>query len=324
MSKVIALIDLDTPVYKAAAAVEERGIIVTHSPTGIQKNFSTRTEFKDLLKSKDKIAQLSEYKIEDTQEAEPIENALHILNNHIKFILDSFWCDEAIYMMSGRSNFRNDLPLPTKYKSNRVALKPLLLKQVQTYAWKKYNAVVTQLEEPDDMQVWMGYEILKQGDIPVMVATDKDARAYSGLSLFNPDKPDQGVQVIPDLGSIWEDDKGKVRALGMKQYGLQQIIGDRIDGFSPTELCGAKFGEKSALKLLEPCKTEKEVLEVVVSKYKEWYPEPFVYTSWNGKKIKSDWKHMLNLYHMCCRMKETKDDPLIAYDFYKRYGVTLE
>lgn len=324
MSKVIALIDLDTPVYKAAAAVEERGIIVTHSPTGIQKNFGTRTEFKELLKNKKKFDKLEEYEIEDTQEAEPVEHAYHILNNHIKFILDSFWCDEAIYMMSGRTNFRNDLPLPTKYKSNRTAIKPLLLKQVQTFAWKKYNAVVTQFEEPDDMQVWMGYEVLKRGDIPVMVATDKDSKAYSGLSLFNPDKPDQGVQVIPDLGSIWEDEKGKVRALGMKQYGLQQIIGDRIDGFSPTELCKVKFGEKSALKLLEPCKTEKEVLEVVVSKYREWYPEPFKYTAWNGKKVKSDWKHMLNLYHCCCRMKETKDDPLIAYDFYKRYGVVLE
>jgi len=324
LSKVIALIDLDTPVYKAAAAVEERGIIVTHSPTGVQKSFGTRTEFKDLLKSKDKIDKLSEYEIQDTQEAEPVENACHILNSHIKFILDSFWCDEVVYMMSGKTNFRNDLPLPTKYKSNRVALKPLLLKQVQTFAWKKYKVIVTQNEEPDDMQVWMGYEILERGDIPILVTGDKDSKAYSGLSLFNPDKSEDGVQLIPDLGSIWEDEKGKVRALGMKQYGLQQLIGDSIDGFKPTELCGVKFGEKSALKLLEPCKTEKEVLEVVVQQYRKWYPEPFEYTAWNGKKVESDWKHMLNLYHCCCRMKETKDDPLIAYDFYKRYGVNLD
>lgn len=324
MSKVIALVDLDTPVYKAAAAVEERGIIVTHSPTGVKKSFGTRTEFKDLLKSKDKIDKLSEYEIQDTQEAEPVGNACRVLNNHIQIILDSFWCDEVVYMMSGKTNFRNDLPLPTKYKSNRVALKPLLLKQVQTFAWKKYKAIVTQNEEPDDMQVWMGYEILKRGDIPILVTGDKDSKAYSGLSLFNPDKPDEGVQVIPDLGSIWEDEKGKVRALGMKQYGLQQLIGDTIDGFKPTELCGVKFGEKSALKLLEPCKTEKEVLEVVVQQYQKWYPEPFEYTTWNGKKMESDWKYMLNLYHCCCRMKETRDDPLIAYDFYKRYGVILE
>ena len=324
MSKIIALIDLDTPVYKAAAAVEERGIIVTHSPTGIQKSFSTRTEFKDLLKSKDKIDKLSEYEIEDTQEAEPAEHAFHILNNHIKFILDSFWCDEVVYMISGKTNFRSELPLPTKYKSNRVGLKPLLLKQVQTYAWKKYKAIVTQNEEPDDMQVWMGYEILKRGDVPILCTGDKDSKAYSGLSLFNPDKPEMGVQVIPELGLILEDEKGKVRANGMKQYGLQMLVGDSVDGFKPTELCGVKFGEKSAMKLLEHCETEKEVLEVVVSKYKEWYPESFEYTAWNGDRVESDWKHMLNLYHCCCRMKETKADPLIAYDFYKRHGVVIE
>ena len=324
MSKVIALIDLDTPVYKAAAAVEERGIIVTHSPTGVQKSFSTRTEFKDLLKSKDKIDKLSEYEIEDTQEAEPVEHAFHILNNHIKFILDSFWCDEVVYMISGKTNFRSDLPLPTKYKSNRVGLKPLLLKQVQTYAWKKYKAIVSDGDECDDMQIYMGYEILKRGDIPVVCSIDKDSKAYSGLSLFNPDKPELGVQVIPELGNIWVDESDEVRAMGMMQYGLQQLIGDTIDGFKPTELCNKRFGAKSALKILKDCKTEKEVLEVIVSKYKEWYPESFEYTAWNGAKIESDWKHMLNLYHACCRMKETKDDPLIAYDFYKRYGVTLE
>lgn len=324
MSKVIALIDLDTPVYKAAAAVEERGIIVTHSPTGIQKSFSTRTEFKDLLKSKDKIDKLSEYEIEDTQEAEPVDHAFHILNNHIKFILDSFWCDEVVYMISGKTNFRSELPLPTKYKSNRVGLKPLLLKQVQTYAWKKYKAIVTQNEEPDDMQVWMGYEILKRGDIPILCTGDKDSKAYSGLSLFNPDKPELGVQVIPELGDIWVDESDEVRAIGMMQYGLQQLIGDTIDGFKPTELCNKRFGAKSALKILKDCKTEKEVLEVIVNKYKEWYPNPFEYTAWDGKKIQSDWKHMLNLYHACCRMKETKDDPLIAYDFYKKHGVVLD
>jgi len=325
LSKVIALIDLDTPVYKAAAAVEERGIIVTHSPTGIQKSFGNRTEFKDLLKSKDKLDKLIEYKIEDTQEAEPAEHAFHILNNHIKFILDSFWCDEVVYMISGKTNFRNDLPLPTRYKSNRTELiRPLLLKQVQSYAWKKYKAIVTENEEPDDMQIWMGYEILKRGDTPIIVSIDKDSKAYSGLSLFNPDKASDGVQVIPDLGDITEDEKGKVRATGMMQYGFQMLVGDSVDGFKPTELCNIKFGEKSALKLLQNCKDEIEILDAVVNKFREWYPKPFEYTAWNKETVQSDCLHMLSLYHKCVRMKESKDDMLIAEDFYKAYGVLIK
>ena len=104
----------------------------------------------------------------------------------------------------------------------------------------------------------------------------------------------------------------------MKQYGLQQLIGDTIDGFKPTELCGVKFEEKSALKLLEPLQDRERSSEVVVKQYQKWYPT-FEYTTWNGKKMEST-EVYINHHHCCCRMKETKDDPLIAYDFYKRYG----
>lgn len=318
MSKRIALLDLDTPVYKAAAAVEQRSILVTHSPTGIQKSFSNRTEFKDLLKEKEKLDKIAEYTIVDVQEPEPIENALHILKNHVDNILESIWPDEVIYMLSGKTNFRNHLPLPTKYKSNRTAVRPLLLKQVQTYAWKKYNAIVTVNEEPDDMQVWMGYEILNRGDIPILVTGDKDAKAYTGLHLFNPDHPENGTEVIPALGTIAEDSKGKVRATGMMQYGFQMLVGDGIDGYKPTDLCNIKFGEKSALKALKDCKSEQEVLQTVIEHYQRWYPSEFTYTAWNGEIIQSSWLHMLSLYHQCVRMKETKDDPLLAYEFYKR------
>lgn len=324
MSKRIALLDLDTPVYKAAAAVEQRSILVKHEPTGIQKTFSNRTEFKDLLREKEKLNKIAEYTVTDVQEPEPIENALHILKSHVENILESIWPDEVVYMISGKTNFRNDLPLPTKYKSNRTAIRPLLLKQVQMYAWKKYSAVVTVNEEPDDMQVWMGYEILNRGDTPILITTDKDAKAYSGLYLFNPDHHECGVEEIPILGSIKEDSKGKVRANGIMQYGLQMLIGDSVDGYRPTELCKVKFGEKSALKALQDCKTPQEVLQVVIEHYQRWYPSDFTYTAWNGKKIESNWKHMLNLYHCCVKMKETKDDPLIAFDFYKRFGVDLK
>ena len=66
------------------------------------------------------------------------------------------------------------------------------------------------------------------------------------------------------------------------------------------------------------------MIQIKTQELREWYPESFEYTAWNGDRIESDWKHMLALFHKCVRMKETKDDPLIAYDFYKRYGVVIE
>ena len=180
------------------------------------------------------------------------------------------------------------------------------------------------MEECDDMQVWMGYEELQKGNVPVLIASDKDAKAYSGLFLFNPDKPELGVIEIGQLGSIIIDDKNKVRATGLLQYSLQMLIGDTVDSYRPTELCGVKFGEKGAYKLLKDCTTEQDALLVVINQYKLWYPSEFSYNTWDGVAKESSWKHMLNLYHCCVRMKETKDDALIAYDFYRRFNINLE
>lgn len=323
MSKTIALFDLDTPIYKAAAACEQRTIEVTHTPTGATRVFKNRTEFKELLKSKDKLQLIEQYKIEDQQEAEPLSHAIKLLKSQVEGTLDCIWPDHTVYMLSGPKNFRNDLPLPSPYKGTRSPIRPLLLKELRQYAKKQFNALQSDMEECDDTQVWMGYEELAKGNKPVLIASDKDAKAYSGLFLFNPDKPQEGLNEIPALGEIFIDDKNKVRANGMMQYGLQMTIGDRIDSYAPTEICGVKFGEKSAYKLLKDCKTEQEILGVVQKQYKLWYSSEFTYTDCHGSIRESNWLGMMQLYHSCVRMKETKNDKLNVSEFFSKYGVEL-
>lgn len=325
MSKTVAIIDLDTPIFKAAVSHQTDKVKVTHTKTGIQKEFKNKTEFKDLLKSKDKLIKLPEYTIEAFVESvQPLHFAIKALKNNIDSINDALWTDEVIYVMSGKNNFRDDLPLPTKYKSNRPQIRPVLLKEIQKFAWKHYNAVVANGKEADDLQIYLGYEELSKGNTPVVVAVDKDAKAYSGLSLYNPDKPQLGTLVIPDVGEVYLDSKGEIRALGMMQYGVQCLLGDSCDGFRPTDLCKVKFGNVSAYKALKDCKTEKEILEVVVGFYKKWYPVEFEYTCWQGKVHSSNWLGMLQLYHRCCRMQETENDPLDVKEFFKSYGVSLD
>lgn len=323
MSKTIALFDLDTPIYKAAAACEERTIEVTHTPTGATKIFKNRTEFKDLMKSKDKLKDIHLYEIQDQQEAEPLSHAIKLLKSQVESTLDCIWPDSVVYMLSGPNNFRNNLPLPSPYKGTRSPIRPLLLKELRRYAKKQFNAVQSDMEECDDMQVWMGYEELAKGNKPILIASDKDAKAYSGLFLFNPDKPGDGINEIPKLGSIWIDGKNKVRANGMMQYGLQMCIGDIVDSYRPTEICGVKFGEKSAYKLLKDCTTEQEILNLVKKQYQLWYSSDFIYTDYNGNSVESNWLGVMQLYHSCVRMKETRHDSLNIKDFFHKYGVTL-
>ena len=320
--QVVTIVDLDTPVYKACAATEKRSIEVLHK-SGATKEFNTRTEFKELLKSKNKLDRIDEYEIKDIQVAEPVEHSCQILKNLISRIIEDTAPDKTIFLISGSTNFRNDLELPTKYKSSRTGIRPLNLKEVQEWAKVKYKALVSVNEEPDDSQIWVGYQELAKGNKPIIVTIDKDSKSYSGLWLYNPDKAELGSVLIPGLGEIVIDSKNKVRATGFMNYALQCLVGDTTDSYRPNELAGSSFGEKTAYKLLKDCTSEKEILEQVLQQYKKWYPEPFVYKAWDGTEIQSDWKHMLCLYHKCVRMKETPNDPLDAVEFYKRYGVEL-
>ena len=324
MKKRILVLDLDTPCFSVASVCETRSVKVKHEPTGKEKVFKHRTEFKEMLSEKGKLDRLGEYSFTDIQEPEDISHALHSLKHMVERIKNDVEADEAIYCISGDNNFRDNLELPVKYKSNRASMiRPVLLKEVRQYAINKLNPVICNGEEADDFIVYKGYELLAQGHEPIMSSPDKDSLAYSGLLIYNQDKPELGVRRIPALGNLWIDDKNKLRGQGFLWYCTQILIGDSVDGLKPTYLAKKKFGEKSAYALLKDCKSEQEALSVVVSKYKEWYNAPVTYTAWNGKEYTKDWFEMLQMYHKAIRMKETKDDDLDLAKFFERFGLTL-
>lgn len=324
MSKRIAIIDLDTPCFAASSVTEERSILVTHQPSQIQKKFKNRTEFKELLKSKDKLDKLGEYSIVDQQEPEPIENACQVLKQMVKNYEAAVGASESMFFISGKGNFRDELELPHKYKSNRTdMIRPLLLSDVKQFAIHKYRAQVTNGYEPDDAIIFTAYDLKARGYEPVIISVDKDSLAYSGLLLYNQDKPEQGVIELPEFGSLWIDEKGKVRGMGFVWYCFQNLLGDKTDFFCPTDICNVKFGEKSAYKLLKDCKTESEALQVVIDQFRKWYPEITTYTAWNGKEYSKSYLELLDLYFKCCRMKSHEFDELNFLEFAEPYGVKL-
>jgi hypothetical protein len=322
MNKRILILDLDTPCFAAAAVAEDRSVLVTHVPTGIQKSFKTRTEFKEVLKAKQREDKLSEYSYEDVQVAEPIENACHTLKSMINNYCEALDYEDIQYFISGSNNFRDSLPLPTKYKSSRTGtIRPLLLSDVKKFATAKYKATVCHGEEPDDAIIYTAYDLQRQGYEPILISIDKDSLAYSGLSIYNQDKPEQGIVKIPELGSLWIDDKGKVRGNGFMWYGLQHLLGDKTDSFNPAELAKVKYGEKSAYKLIYECKFEEEVLEKILWQYKKWYPQAVTYIAWNGLVHTADYLVIADLYFKCCRMKTDEFDDLDFMKFLDKYGV---
>lgn len=322
--KRMIIFDCDIICYRASAVVEKRTIKVTHIKSNKVKEFNTRTEFKEYLKDLKYEYVSDDYEIVDIQTPEDIKVALAIVKNQIDDIISRTWADETLFYISGKNNFRDSLPLPTKYKGTREnTIRPILLPDVRQYVVDKYKAKIINDMEVDDMVIISGYEYLKKGYDVTIITNDKDSKAYSGLKIFDFTKgEDAREEVLPQFGKLWIDEKTKKpKGNGFIWFCFQWVNGDITDCFKPSELSGDKFGDMSSYNLLKDCKDEKEAIEAVIGQYKKWYPKQFAYDDWQGKKHKVTYKHMLDLYFKCCRMKETTDDTLDYNKFVKKYGV---
>ena len=325
--------DGDALAFRAAAAIEKRTVKATHIKSGRSKIFKTQTELKKLVESKGKVFSKEDYLLEPERESLDVSVGSNIVRNQIEQINSQLFADEYLICLSGKMNFRDALPLPTKYKSSRAVLeRPEHLKALKTYLWRKHPSLLADNHEADDDLIIKGYEYLAKGYTVILAQQDKDAFAYSGLNVYDFTQEQPVVHLLPEFGSLWLETKlsgvkqtkvHKVRGEGFIWFCFQWLNGDPTDDYKPCELSGVKFGEKSAYDLLVNCTTDQEALQVVVDKYKEWYPVPFAYTCWEGKIYKADYKTILQLYYSCAKMMQTEDDPMDALVFLSDKGIDL-
>lgn len=323
MSKTIVIYDGDTLAYRASAAIEKRSIKVKHNPTGKTKVFKNRTLFKEHMLTAGKEI-TDDYSIEDIQESEPIENCLHILKSQIKRINEDLFADEYLICLSGKANFRDALPLPSKYKGAREGLvRPIHLKDAKNYLYKNHPSLLAKMAEADDDLLIKGYEYLNNGYTIILAGCDKDSYSASGLHLYDFTKDNPQVELVPYGVGYLKDTGKKITGRGFMWLAYQWILGDLTDCFCPYELTNVRFGAKTAYKLLKDLTTEKELIEAVINQYKKWYPNSFEYTAWNGDIIQGDYKQQMQLYLKCAKMMTTEDDDLDLGKFLDKYGVTL-
>lgn len=321
-NKRIGLIDGDLLAYVCAAAAEERSIKVTHSPTGITKSFKNRTEFKEKMQSRGKEI-TEDYSIEDIQEAESPAFCFKVIRMKIEKYKRDLSLDEVEIWTDDINNFRLQLPLPSLYKGQRdEMIRPLLLKEAKGYLKRSQGAHSPDGCETDDVITYRAYEELSKGNLPVVISFDKDSMQCSGLEIYN--EKAEMLYVIPELGHLTYHKTKGVKGSGVKFLCLQWMWGDPSDNYHSAELAEEKFGAKSAFDILEPLESPKECIEAVVAKFKQWYPEPFVYKDWRGNQIKADWRSLLDLYFKCCYMKRSKDDPSDSNVFFHQYDVDPE
>lgn len=317
--KKVLILDGDTVAYRCSAANEERSILVQHTPTGKEKVFKHRTEFKESMQERGKEI-TDDYVINDVQTPQPIEYALSTVKNHINRLKEQIEADEVIIYAGEQFNFRLDLPLPKKYKGNRANnIRPVHLKECKEYLRKHCGAKEAIGYEVDDACCIAAYDNLKAGNLPIMYFYEKDQMSFNGITLLVEDDSGFKQEVIPSLGYLTLGNNNTVKGAGIKFLAYQWVCYDKVDNYCAYDLSDVKYGPSKAYNMLKGLQSEKEVLEAVAKQFQKFYPKEFKYTDWKGEEHEADYKTMLDLYFKCARMKRSKDDPLDFRELMKEY-----
>lgn len=317
--KRILIFDMDLIAYRAASVSEERSIEVLHYKTGIKKSFKTRTEFKDLLKSKNKEYHPDWYEIKDIQTAHPTSFALQIVKSQVKSIKDKLNADLVEGYIGGKDNFRLKLDLPEVYKGNRTdMIRPILLSETKKYCTDNYSGILVQGMEVDDYVVIRYHELVKAGHDPIIITLDKDQKGCIGTKFFNWTEDDAKIKEVPLWGYLdYNKESKKAEGLGIQWYAYQMLKGDISDNYSPSHLHKKRFGDVECIKYINTATTVQEVFQLVQDKYKEWFPSSVKYPSQTGNIVTKDYKDLLNIYHSCVYMLRYENDNTDFYSLWK-------
>src|SRR5699024_2725665 len=230
-------------------------------------------------------------------------------------------CDDLKVVIGGEGNFRDDLPLPSKYKWNRQDMqKPALHAEAVDYIKRKYRAEEANGWEADDLLCAYAWEGYTNNERIVAATVDKDANQQMGW-LFNYDKM-QEPTFIDGLGKLWRNEKsGRVEGYGRKWLYFQWIAGDPSDGYKPTEIAGIRWGDVSSFNALRYADTDRKCVQIVHDLYKMWYPDVVEYESWDGKEIVTDHVGIMQLYFDCARMMRHKEDHVYVKEILGRMNI---
>jgi hypothetical protein len=301
--KTICILDGDIIAYRCAACNESRSIKVTHKVTGQVTSHAHRTAFKAHILG---AFELDEFDIEDVQTAEDLKFAFHAMKTTIEALCSTCFADSYEVYISGKDNFRDNLPLPSRYKGKRSGtLKPLQLKECRDYLVKHHKAISCHGSEADDRLAQRCYEGLRDGVKTIACTIDGDQNGVEGWA-YNWTKMKEPLRV-KGLGEI-ELVKSDFDGHGRKFFYAQWVLGDATDCFKPSEISGKKFGVVAMHKLLGHLTTDKECVEAVYKQYLAWYPAPVTYTAWDGTEHTKSAIDLMDLYAACAHMKRFEGD----------------
>lgn len=216
------------------------------------------------------------------------------------------------YFLSGsyQDNFRTGIARLKRYKGdrydsnfNRLKEQPKWLQHVREWLKSTKGASTSCKNEADDTISIAAAKIRRDGNYEACISTvDKDL----GINpcVFH-DQMHNTLMTIEPFGTIYMDDKGKLRGNGIKFFYAQLLMGDPTDWIPglpkvseyQVENYGVRrgfCGPKAAFLTLDTAKTEKELIERVSACYEDYWKDK-KWSDWREpeKELKADWFEML-------------------------------
>jgi DNA polymerase-1 len=226
-----ALIDGDLILYRACHAVETR-MYIAYNEEGEPVACSSRK------KALDDYSDVT-IKYDTMIDEDGAKDGAIIIAETIDSILRATKCDEYTVYLTGKGNYRKDIY--PEYKSHRPE-KPKLHKVLTDYMLSM-GAVMVEGQEADDA---LG---IAQDENSILCSYDKDLMMIPGRHY------DFRKKIFKDVS---EEE-------GLRFFYIQLLTGDRTDNIP-----GLKgIGPKKAEKILDECKTEKEMYSAVQDAYLE-------------------------------------------------------
>lgn len=323
MTRAIAVVDGDIIAFRAAAANEVRSVKAVHKVTKEEISCAHRTALKEQIKG---AFLLEEFDIVDVQTPECISHAIHSLKSTIERLKGSCGTGEIEIYLGGKNNFRDSLPLPTKYKFGREKdIRPVQLKGLREYLVEHQGAIIVDNYESDDKLAMRCYEGLRQGIKTIACTLDGDQNGVEGY-MYNWNKHSEPF-LVKGLGTIDLNDKrNDFDGYGRKFFYAQWVFGDwGTDKFKPCEIAKKKFGVVAMYNLLKDCKSDKECVEAVYKQYLSWYPDEHIeYVDWTGQQQKKTVIELMDMYAACAHMKRFEDDVFSTEKLFKNLGINYD
>lgn len=194
-------------------------------------------------------------------------DALQIVDTIIDTITSNSTCKRYLIVVSSpKPDFRKkEYP---HYKQNRENQeKPTLFLQAKDYFFSKYNPLIVENVEADDVCC----SFHTQYDDTILCSPDKDLLQCPGYHYNIKTKEIIYIDDIGELKLIQKAKKKKLYSSGQYKIWHQMISGDSVDNIKGLP----RYGDVKSYNLLSKCKNPEQMRRVVVDEYYSVYQDEY-------------------------------------------------